>query len=1177
MISFNFSLLIVSAFFLLILLVGLYFSSKQTSFRRYAVGSKDFATATLVATVLATVFGGGGFILNIGCTYELGLWWIIAVLLDTFGLWIISKLALHMGPFMEHLSMAETIGHIYGHYPRIIAALAGICNAIVIITMQITAITQAIGICLKIEHPYIMPIFATLLLTFYATFGGIRAVTFIDVLQFITFAIIIPLLAWFIFLQVDKPVPEIVPMLQGHTRFQFSSLFHFDTKLIAILCFVLSNLASYIDAPIIQRVYMSADPIQAQKVFSYATIFNLIIKIFIILTGLLVFAGVPDLPKENIWDYMMVHVPSIFQGFLAIGLLTMSMSKADSYLNGCVVMVSHDIVQSLQGKKEITDSVQLKIARWTTPVVSLLAMFLAFRCQNLLKLIYWSLFCAVPIIAAPFTLAIFGFRGTSRTALIGMATGAYTLAAWNKWVEPAIKIDGSLIAMVTNGLAMMAAHYLFKQPEGTGWVKPDNNFKQIQQAYARKQAKRKERMQHAWANRKITLTKLVPSDAALRLTGLYIITTAILGYWFIRPDRIYWAIFQGLVGVLFTSSKTFFRKAIPPWLIGLGWLIGVAVYLPLTLLRHWWYLVDPIFTASLSLTHCVVILSVLPLYLAIGMVSAIVLGAIYAISTALPLPVASALFPLFTVSLLVFAMVVCFKIKANRYLTKILYLESQEKIRASQKLKASLYDSAMVPVTTVGKAKGYGAILTQVIAKVEESISFLDGDMPLYKQDFQSIINKLYDWVAYFNRSARAKKHALLQPTKITLDKLMRKVELALSQELADPPRLFVEQIKKASGEPSRYIVCDINQVVYLLVQAVLRIGKLEGSKIVRIQLHPTALQFKQADPIDSSGPTFLLFQATALVVSPVTIDLLPTVKELYEDSMDPTSPQGKKEAPPSIDLQQDTISSMVRAHYGYVAYPVDGAQKAIVLVLPSNVTEVRNKMTAKLPLDCLTSEAPVTSKEQADSMMALMQFHDYVCKSLCPEDPIDIGTISGLLLLLRQHFGFKRHASGQLFYVRAVGIAQLVIEWVFHSPKVIYAALLYELVRHTCLPLSYVQEHYNLGVYAFVLNVVGIDKRQELDHPSLLYVQNRLKEAIKEDHVQLSVLFIKLAERLYDLRHAAGYIHLKEMHHMVQETLTIDVKLAHAYLDPEIAVALEKAAKAALAVYKDTDKDQDS
>ncbi|WP_419241428.1 hypothetical protein [Cardinium endosymbiont of Nabis limbatus] len=311
--------------------------------------------------------------------------------------------------------------------------------------------------------------------------------------------------------------------------------------------------------------------------------------------------------------------------------------------------------------------------------------------------------------------------------------------------------------------------------------------------------------------------------------------------------------------------------------------------------------------------------------------------------------------------------------------------------------------------------------------------------------------------MAYFNKRAKAKDHALLRPAKISLDKLMRKVEFALSQEVAHPPKLFVEHVKEPNGWPSPYMVCDINQVVYLLVQAILRVGKLEGSitPLVKVQLHTTALQFKQVDPIDSGCPSFMLFQATALVISQATTDseALPKVKDLYEDKIDIIAAPGKQAIPPSIDLQQQTISSIVGAHYGYLQYVARVQQPTMLLVLPIDVIEIRDKMTAKLPIDCLTSETPVTPKEQADSMMELMQFHDHVSQFSHDMDPIDLGTISGLLLLLRQHFGFKRHASGQLFYVRAVGISKLVVEWVFHSPKVIYASLLYELVRHTCLP----------------------------------------------------------------------------------------------------------------------------
>ncbi|ROT47509.1 HD domain-containing protein, partial [Candidatus Cardinium hertigii] len=208
-------------------------------------------------------------------------------------------------------------------------------------------------------------------------------------------------------------------------------------------------------------------------------------------------------------------------------------------------------------------------------------------------------------------------------------------------------------------------------------------------------------------------------------------------------------------------------------------------------------------------------------------------------------------------------------------------------------------------------------------------------------------------------------------------------------------------------------------------------------------------------------------------------------------------------------------------------------------------------------------SEAPITPKEQADSMMVLMQFHEYVCQVA----EVDPGMIAEILLLLRRCYGFKRHASGQLFYVRAVGIAQWVATWIFHSPKPIYASLLYDLVRYTRLPLSYIKANYNMGIFCFVENVLNIDQHQEMAK-SLLHITNRFKEAIHQDHV--SVLYIKLAERLYDLHHAEGYTKLEEVKYMAKETLTVDIELAKNYLEPEIAADLEIAARKALEICKE-------
>ena len=160
-------------------------------------------------------------------------------------------------------------------------------------------------------------------------------------------------------------------------------------------------------------------------------------------------------------------------------------------------------------------------------------MLLAFYHNDLLDLLKLSFTFSVPIVTAPFTLAIFGFRGTSRTALVGMATGALAIWAWNQWVKPETGMDGAFFCMIANGLAMMTAHYLLPQPVDAGWVELDDDFKQIQQANARKKARRKE--QH----KEVTYMLIA--------VGIFAIVMSIWGFVYGR-DQIHWPILQLLVG-----------------------------------------------------------------------------------------------------------------------------------------------------------------------------------------------------------------------------------------------------------------------------------------------------------------------------------------------------------------------------------------------------------------------------------------------------------------------------------------------------------------------------------------------------------------------------------------------------------------------------------------------------
>ena len=1169
----------VIGFLLFTLGVGLYYSGKITTLREYAIGHKQFATPTLVATVLATSFGGGGLIRTVEQVHGLGLYWAIIVLFDVFCVWLISPLALRMAPFMQHLSIAETMGAVYGKLPRIITALASIGTSIASLAIQINVMTLAMSICLESVNPRMITIFATLALIFYSTSGGIRAVTFTDVLQFVTFAVVIPLLAWYMLKAIHIPMDQIIPFLQDQDKFQFSSLFRLDTQCIRMLALMLACAATFIDPPVMQRLYMCSGPIQANKVFFYSGIFFLCVQLTIVSVALFVFVEGPDLAKTAVWPYIIAQIPPVFQGMISISLLAMTMSTADSKLNSCAVMVSHDLLPTIQKMqlphllgsighvfaKIIPHSKPLRLARCTSLVVGLSAMMLAFYCTDLLQLLLLAMALSVPIIPAPFILAIFGFRGSARTAIMGMVAGVLSIWAWNRWVEPRTDIDGSFVSMMVNGLVMMAAHYLLPQPPDRGWIAPDDEFKQIQQARARKKARQKQAFFSLFL--KESLAKLQPNNTTLVFVGIYTLVTSLLTLAIVRElDHLaYWFMFQMVVGaaligyVLFLRHSLYVTQRIPDWVIGPCWLITVGCCVSINIIWQLHFLMHTLFAIVVTFIHLATTLWVLPIYWGIGMVAITLLAALIMSPTCymgpfLIWPSGESLLPMLALGLFIFGIIIYTKGQVMAAQNETLYFKEQEKLRQEKKLQHIAYQFNIHAPSKASALQEDSGILQKVVQNVTQSITFLD-EHPLYKEDFQSIINKFSQWALFLKKQAKSQDHILLLPTEITLDALMEQVEIAVESAYGQPIRFLIEKQERLPTT----ITCDVKQMIHLLVTAILHIIHLEDLEkyFLKVELSATQLQYETTH-LDVGIPSAAMdFPAVAIRIrlSNCPAIELPAVQNHYKDITKKMEISHSGNALEKIQLTQKKIERIIRAHYGYVEM---GHPKAILMVLPSNVIAIREEMIGTLPMEAFTSEDPITPKEQGDSMMALMEFHDYVCQTA----EVDPGVIAEILLLLRRCYGFKRHPSGALFYMRAAGIAKLVATWIFHSPKPIYAALLYDLVRYTRLPLSYIKANYDRGIFCFVQHVLHIDTHQEMA-ASLFHIENRLKTAIQQSH--LSVLYIKLAERLYDLGNAAGYAHIETVKAMAKETLMVDIGLASAYLAPEIAIDLEVAAKKAL------------
>ena len=196
----NFDTAIIISFLVITLVVGLSYGKNVKNIKDYALGGRNFSTASLVSTIVATWASSSGFFIIMSKTYSDGWYYLIASIGIGVSFIIISFLLVpRMGEFLGKTSVAEAMGDLYGQKVRVITAIAGTIGASGSIAVQFKVFGNLFSYFLHIPN-YVAITIAGIVATIYSAFGGIRAVTFTDILQFFSFGIIIPMLGFIIWI-----------------------------------------------------------------------------------------------------------------------------------------------------------------------------------------------------------------------------------------------------------------------------------------------------------------------------------------------------------------------------------------------------------------------------------------------------------------------------------------------------------------------------------------------------------------------------------------------------------------------------------------------------------------------------------------------------------------------------------------------------------------------------------------------------------------------------------------------------------------------------------------------------------------------------------------------------------------------------------------------------------------
>ena len=481
--NFNIDIAIFVGFLVTNLVLGLYSSRGIRTIKEYAIGDRNFSTATIAATIVATWVSGATFSITTSETYREGLYFVIPGLGDALSFFIISYFcAPRMAEFLGKLSIAEAMGSLYGKNIRLITAISGIFPAIGNVAAQFTILAALLNHWLGIPGIYAIAISSFVVIT-YSTFGGIKAVTFTDLIQFFTFGTIIPVIAFIIWNQFSDTEAVFSTLMQNPLFDYRAVIDHNNPKFLDTLFLFLFFMIPGFDSAIFQRISMSRNTYQVSKSFIIAGCFIIvcdqIINTFI--GTMLGVNDIADLSATNVVGYIMDnYLTTGFKGLFVISIMAMIMSTADSYINSSSVLFAYDFCKSIG--ITLSKQKELLLARITSLLIGMTALFLSLFSKNLLDLMLSTYSFYMPIVSVPFLLAIFGFRSTSKAVLIGMGAGFVTVILFKLFSD----INSLMPGMIANVVFFMGSHYLLHEQGGWTGIIDKTHLEEIRLARRKK-------------------------------------------------------------------------------------------------------------------------------------------------------------------------------------------------------------------------------------------------------------------------------------------------------------------------------------------------------------------------------------------------------------------------------------------------------------------------------------------------------------------------------------------------------------------------------------------------------------------------------------------------------------------------------------------------------------------
>lgn len=428
--------IIVCIFLCSILYVGLKSSKNVKTFKDYALGTNRFSNFVIFCTLAASCIGGNSTIGCVGKTYSVG----VAQLIVQMGVplsFLILALFLANRFYYYHAcySLGDMFALAYGRPGKILAGITGCIYEVISSGIQFMGMATALSILTGLSYFPCLLISAGIVFI-YTGRGGIKAVTFTDVLQFVVLMVAIPLLLGIALNQIGGLGRLFEALPVSHSTVSGDVMRRY---LFLALPFMLPTLS-----PIYVQIFLMTDGYKQGSKTCYKVFWiYLFVAITCVLLGLCARVLLPELSWADMALVTLVgqYLPAGIYGFVVAGILALLMSTVDSQLSSGSIMFVNDIIAPLS-KKRLSEYTKLELARWCSWFIGIAAIAFASFCKSIfeVKVIGKSLWLSVLLV--PLYFLLFNKKLSLKGLFVSSFSGLGTILLWNFFIKPLTDVDG---------------------------------------------------------------------------------------------------------------------------------------------------------------------------------------------------------------------------------------------------------------------------------------------------------------------------------------------------------------------------------------------------------------------------------------------------------------------------------------------------------------------------------------------------------------------------------------------------------------------------------------------------------------------------------------------------------------------------------------------------------------